>query len=66
MGDAETKCKEIIVKEKVIRREVTTTGTLRCDSNGTAVYIDTWEDIAVGCTCTIRGKQNQEGVFTEE
>ena len=66
MGDAETKCKELIVKVKVIRREVTSAGTPRCDSNGTAVYTDTWADIAVGCTCTIRGKDKQEGVFTEE
>ena len=66
MDDAKTKCKELIVMVKVIRREVTSAGTPRCDSNGTALYTDTWEDIAVGCTCTIRGKDKQEGVFTEE
>ena len=63
MGDAETKCRELFVKVKVIRREVTSEGTPRCDINGTAVYIDSWEDIAVGCTCTIIGKDKQEGIY---
>ena len=63
MGDTETKCRELFVKIKVIRREVTSEGTPRCDSNGTAAYIDTWEDLAVGCTCTIRRKEKQEGIY---
>ena len=63
MGDAETKCKEIIVKVKVIRRKETPEGMPLCNENGTAVYTDTWEDIAVGCTCTIRGKDKQEGIY---
>ena len=65
MGNAETKCKELMVKEKVIRREIAPSGIPRCDINGTAVYIDTWEDIAVGCTCVIRGKEDQEQTVPE-
>ena len=53
------------MKVKVIRRDVTPSGALRCDGNDTAVYIDTWEDVAVGCTCTIRGKVNQDGLKTQ-
>ena len=66
MGNAETKCKELIVKVKVVIREITPSGTPRCDSNGTAVYSDTWENIAVGCTCTIRGKDDQESIFPRQ
>lgn len=65
LGNAETKCKALTVKEKVIRRKLSSSGEPVC-VDGKADYENTWEDIAVGCTCVIRRKEAQERIVPRQ
>ena len=53
------KCEPMVIKMKVLRRDLSDSGVPLC-SNGLAIYSNTWEDIAVGCTCEIRKRYKQK------
>ena len=65
MEDEESKCKAMTVKEKVLRRKVNTDGIPVC-KDGKAVYDKLWENVTIGCTCTIRRKTRQSSTKSRQ
>ena len=58
-------CQPTVIRIKVLRRELSKSGLPLC-SNGTALYGNTWETIAVGCTCEIRKLHKQKHIKLPE